>query len=91
MRFAEDIRPVTYMKSRAAELLRSLEENRRPVVITQNGDAKGVLLDVESYRQLKNSVLMLKILALGEADLRAGRTVSQEEAFRHLEERLDSP
>jgi len=83
------MKPVTYMKARAAELLRSLEENRRPVVITQNGEAKGVLLDVASYQELKDSVLMLKLLALGEADVRAGRTVPQAQAFRELEEGLE--
>ena len=85
MSLAEDVKPVTYMKARAAELLRSLEENRRPVVITQNGEAKGVLLDVATYQELKDSVLMLKLLALGEADVRAGRTMPQAEAFQRLE------
>ena len=88
MNLSEDIKPVTFMKSRAAELLRTLEENRRPVIITQNGEAKGVLLDVESYRELKDSVVMLKLLAQGEADLRAGRIVPQDEVFQGLEERL---
>ena len=91
MQLAEDIKSVTQLKSRAAELLRTLDENRRPVVITQNGEAKGVLLDVESYRELKDSVLMLKLLAQGEADLRAGRTVPQDEVFQSLEDRLGSP
>lgn len=88
MKLTEDIKPVTYMKSRAAELLKSVGETRRPVVITQNGEPKGVLLDVDSYQQLRDGTLLMKLAAQGEADLRAGRTVPQSEVFRCLRERL---
>jgi len=88
MRFAEDIKPITFMKSRAAELLRIVDETRRPVVITQRGEAKGVLLDVASYQELRDAVLMLKLVAQGEADVHAGRTVPQDEVFRDLRRRL---
>ncbi len=88
MRLSEDIKPVTYMKSRAAELLKTVGETRRPVVITQNGEPKGVLLDVDSYQELRDAVLLLKLAAQGEADVQAGRTVPQSEVFRDLRARL---
>ncbi len=88
MRLAEDIKPVTYMKSRAAELLKTVGETRRPVVITQNGEPKGVLLDVTSYQELRDAVLLLKLAAQGEADVRAGRTIAQAEVFQGLRDRL---
>ncbi len=88
MKLTEDIKPVTYMKSRAAELLRTVGETRRPVVITQNGEPKGVLLDVESYQGLRDAVLLLKLAAQGEADVEAGRTVPQSEVFQGLRDRL---
>jgi len=88
MRLAEDIRPISYMKSRAAELLRPVDETRRPVVITQRGEAKGVLLDVASYQELRDAVLMMKLIAQGEADVQAGRTVPQDEVSRDLRRRL---
>jgi prevent-host-death family protein len=88
MRITEDFKPVTYVKSRAAELLSRLAENRRPVVITQNGEPRGVLLDVESYQELKDATLLLKLLAQGEADVRAGRTKPQDEVFAALRARL---
>ncbi len=88
MRLTEDIKPVTYMKSRAAELLKSVGETRRPVVITQNGEPKGVLLDVDSYQELRDGILLMKLAAQGEADVRAGRTVPQNEVFEKLSERL---
>ncbi len=88
MKLTEDIKPVTYMKTRAAELLRTLGETRRPVVITQNGEPKGVLLDVDSYQELRDGVLLLKLAAQGEADVRAGRTVGQSQVFEDLGARL---
>jgi len=88
MRLTEDIKPVTYMKSRAAELLKSVGETRRPVVITQNGEPKGVLLDVDSYQELRDGILLMKLAAQGEADVQAGKTVPQDEVFEKLRERL---
>jgi prevent-host-death family protein len=88
MRLNEDIKPISYMKSRAAELLRTVGETRRPVVITQNGEPKGVLVDVASYQELRDAVLLMKLIAQGEADVRAGRTVPQGEVFRKLRGRL---
>lgn len=84
MRIAEDIKPVTYLKTRAAALLRQLEESRRPVVITQNGEPKGVLVDVESYQELKDATLMLKLVAQGEAEIKAGEGIAQDEVFASL-------
>lgn len=86
---AEDIQPVTELKTHAARLLKAVGETRRPLVITQNGEPKGVLMDFASYRQLRESVLMLKLVAQGEADVRAGRTVTQDRVFADLRARLE--
>ncbi len=88
MRLREDIKPITYMKTRAAELLRTVGETRRPVVITQNGEARGVVLDVASYEELRDATMMLKLIAQGEEDVRQGRTVPQDEVFRSVRSRL---
>lgn len=84
MRIAEDIKPITYMKTRAADLLRTVDETRRPVVITQNGEPKGVVLDVASYQELRDATMMLKLIAQGEADLQAGRVHRQADVFAEL-------
>jgi prevent-host-death family protein len=88
MRIEHDIRPVTYMKTKAAELLRSVGESRRPVVITQSGEPKGVLMDYASYQDLRQATLLLRLVAQGEADVREGRTVAQEQVFKSLRARL---
>jgi len=88
MRIEHDVRPVTYMKTKAAELLRSVDESRRPVVITQSGQPRGVLMDFTSYRELRDATLLLRLLAQGEADVRQGQTTTQEQVFKSLRARL---
>jgi len=88
MRIEHDVKPVTYMKTKAADLLRSVGESRRPVIITQSGEPKGVLMDFESYQELRRATLLLRLLAQGEADLRGGRVVPQDQVFRELRARL---
>lgn len=88
MRLSPDIKPVTYMKTRAARLLRSVHSTRRPVVITQNGEPKAVLVDYETYEELRRATLLLKLLAQGEADARKGRTTPQKEVFAEARRRL---
>lgn len=88
MRIEHDIKPVTYMKTKAAELLRSVDKSRRPVVITQSGEPKGVLMDFTSYQELRQATLLLRLLAQGEADVRDGRIVPQEQVFKELRARL---
>lgn len=88
MKISQDIKPVTYLKSRASELLKTVGETRRPVVITQNGEPRGVLLDVDSYQELRDAMLMMKLAAQGESDLREGRTAPQREVFESLRQRL---
>ena len=89
MNTRKDIRPVTYLKERAAELLEQINENRRPVVITQNGQARAVMLDPESYDDLRRAAGIMKLLAQGEDDVRHGRTTPQESVFDDLERELD--
>jgi prevent-host-death family protein len=88
MRIEADVKPVTYMKTRAAQLLRAVDETRRPVIITQSGQPKGVLIDFESYQELRQATVLLRLLAQGEADVRAGRTVRQDKVFADVRGRL---
>jgi prevent-host-death family protein len=85
MRLKEDIRPVTYLRSKAADILGQINETRRPVIITQNGEARAVLQDPESYERMKSAIGLMKLLAHGEEDIRRGRTCAQEEMFERFE------
>jgi prevent-host-death family protein len=68
------IRPVSYLKANAAKVLSDLAERREPLIITQNGEAKAVIQDVISYEETRETLALLKILALGVQDIEAGRS-----------------
>jgi len=85
MNFSRDIKPVTYLKARASDLLRQINETHRPVVITQNGEPRAVLQDPESYENMRNAIGLLKLISLGEKDIKEGKSKSQEEVFTDIE------
>lgn len=73
MRYSSQIKPISYLKANAAEVLLELAEQRRPLVITQNGEAKAVLQDVGSYQETQETLALLKILALGSQQVAQGK------------------
>ena len=73
MRYSSQIKPISYLKANAAEVLAQLAERRQPLVITQNGEAKAVLQDVASFQETQETLALLKILALGNQDVVAGK------------------
>jgi prevent-host-death family protein len=88
MNITNDIKPVTYLKSRAADLLNQINDTRRPVIITQNGEPRAVLQDPESYESMRNAIGILKVLSQGESDIKNGKIKSQEEMFNAIESSL---
>jgi prevent-host-death family protein len=85
-----DFESVTALKTGAAKLLRTVNETRRPLVITQSGEPKGVLLDFESYEELREATVLLKLIAQGEADARTGRVHPQDDVFAAARTRLSA-
>ena len=69
MRYSSQVKPISYLKANAAEVLNQLAERREPLVITQNGEAKAVLQDVASFEETQATLALLKILALGQQDV----------------------
>jgi len=88
MNITSDIKPVTYLKSRAAELLNQINETHRPVIITQNGEPRAVMQDPKSYENMRNAIGLLKLISAGETDIREGRVMRHEEVFDALEDDL---
>ena len=82
MSLKEDVKPITYLKSHASEIIHNAEKTGRMLIVTQNGEAKAVVMGITQYDEWKKALALLKILAMGEADVSAGKMVSQEEAFR---------
>ncbi len=84
MRYTSQVKPISYLKANAAEVLSKIAEDREPLVITQNGEAKAVLQDVASYEQTQETLALLKLLALGQQDIEAGRVRPAAEVIARL-------
>jgi prevent-host-death family protein len=84
MKYSTQIKPITYLKANAAEVLEQLADNREPLVITQNGEAKAVIQDIVSFEQTQETLALLKVLALGSKELEEGKTVVVGDAFRRV-------
>lgn len=72
MRYSSQVKPISYLKANAAEVLAQLAEQREPLVITQNGEARAVIQDVATFEQTQETLALLKILALGNREIEAG-------------------
>jgi prevent-host-death family protein len=84
MRYSTRIKPISYLKANAAEVLENLREVREPLVITQNGEARAVLQDVESYEATQETLALLKLLALGNQQVAEGKVESFDSVAEEL-------
>ena len=89
MKISTDIKPVTYLKSRARDMLEQVNETHRPIIITQNGEPRAVLQDTESYDNMRNAIGLLKLISLGEEEIRKDQSKSQDDVFADLEKLID--
>ena len=87
MRYSTQIKPISYLKANAAEVLQQLREERRPLVITQNGEAKAVIQDVASYEETQETLALLKILALGNQQVAQGKVKRVANVVKELRRR----
>jgi len=85
MNISTDIKPITYLKSKTADLLKQINETHRPVIITQNGKPRAVLQDPKSYDNMRNAIGILKLISQGEEEIKNGKSKSQEEVFENIE------
>ena len=88
MNISSDIKPISFLKSHAADILKQINDTRRPVVITQNGEPRAVLQDPESYDNMRKAIGLLKLISQGEEDLKQGKTKPQERVFKDVEDIL---
>lgn len=85
MKISSDIKPVSYLKSHTADILKQINETHRPIVITQNGEPRAVVQDPDSYDNMRNAIGILKLISQGEEDIRQGRSRDQDEVFKDIE------
>ena len=84
MRYSQQIKPISYLKANAAEVMNNLTRSREPLIITQNGEAKAVIQDIASYEETQEKLALLKILALGQKQIEAGQITDVNEVVNRL-------
>ena len=88
MKIKEDIKPISYLKSKSANLISQINETHRPVIITQNGEPRAVIQDAESYEKTIHALNLMRILAHGEKAIKKGDLLKQEDLFKRIDENL---
>jgi prevent-host-death family protein len=86
MKLSEQIKPISYLKSHAAEIVRELNESGDSIIITQNGEAKVVVQDIKAYEKIQDTLALLKILALGNQQIEAGKVQPAADVIKKLRE-----
>jgi prevent-host-death family protein len=84
VRYSTQIKPISYVKAHAAELLDRITQEREPIIITQNGEARAVLMDVHTYEESQETMALLQLLAIGDKEIEAGETYSLKDVIRDI-------
>ena len=87
MKPSSNIKPISYLKANASDVVNQLQEQREPLIITQNGEAKMVVQDIESYEKTQQTLALLKILALGQQQIAAGEVLEASTAMERIKSR----
>ena len=89
LNLVQDIKPISYVKAHTADVLKQIEEKNTPIVITQNGEAKAVLMDVKQYQEIIDTINLLKIISIGENDIKNNRIYTHEQIDEKIKTMLD--
>ena len=84
----EDVKPISYIKTNAAEMIDYINVHKNPIIVTQRGEARGVLLDVESYQDMVNTLALMKVLQFSEKSIREGKVYDNEQVFSELRKKV---
>ncbi len=88
MKLSEAIKPISYLKAHASELIREISDEHKTLIITQNGEAKVVVQDLESYEQTQESLALLKMLAQSSKSKKEGKFTTQKQAFKSIRSQI---
>ncbi|MGL1935056.1 MAG: type II toxin-antitoxin system Phd/YefM family antitoxin [Fibrobacterales bacterium] len=91
MKLSQQVKPISYLKAHASEIVREICDDHKSVIITQNGEAKAIIQDLESYEKLQDSLAMLKILAQSQKSKTEGRYKTTSKAFRSIRSSVKTP
>jgi len=91
LKLSNKIKPISYLKAHAADIVRNLGQQGEPLIITQNGEAKVVIQDIQSYEQTQETMALLKILALGTRQIEQGKVQPAVDVLANIRQRLETP
>lgn len=86
MKLSTQVKPISYLRSHAAEIIKDIGESREPMLITQNGEARLVVMDVRTYEEQEQTLALLKLLALGNREIEEARFRSAEDVFADFDQ-----
>ncbi|OPX33785.1 prevent-host-death protein [candidate division KSB1 bacterium 4484_188] len=89
MKYSENIKPISYLKSHASEILREISKNKETLIITHNGEAKVVVQDIHVYEQIQESLALLKILAQSSSSVSSGKIKPARTAFKDIKRKIE--
>jgi len=85
---SSDVKPISYIKTNAADVIEYINSRKNPIIITQHGEAKGVFLDIESYQDMINALSLMKLLQISEKSILEGKVYDSEQVFSELREKI---
>jgi prevent-host-death family protein len=88
MKLSTQVKPISYLKARAPDVIRDIAKQKEPLVITVRGEAKVVVQDIGSYEETQETIAILKILALANKSVEAGKVRPASEAFARIRRRV---
>ena len=83
-----NVKPISYIKTNAAEMLKYVNEQKNPIIITQNGEAKAVLMDIETYQDTEDAFALMNIIKIAEKDIENGKLRKADDVFEDIRERI---
>jgi prevent-host-death family protein len=83
-----DIKPISYIKTNAAEMMRYVNERKNPIVITQNGEARAVLVDIETYQETQDAFALMSLIKIAEKDIQNGNMEPAKKVFSELKKKI---
>jgi len=83
-----NVKPISYIKTNAAQMMKYVNERKTPIIITQNGEAKAVLLDIETYQDTEDAFALMKILKIAEKDVENGKIKKADDVFKELRKKI---
>ena len=84
----EEVKPISYIKTNAAEMIDYINNHKNPIIVTQHGEAKGVFLDIESYQNMINALSLMKLLQFSEKSIQEGKIYDNDYVFKEIRKKL---